>query len=642
MTKIRTNQIEQALQAHTRLDILNSLRPRRPTLTLPDIKRLTNKLASLNEPRQPLKTAVVHTYTAELLEPYWQFEALLSGFELDMYVSPYGSLLQEVQPGSALITHKPDVTYLFLQWQDLDPRLGWPLATLSASERRELAEAALEYLHKLLSNFHEAITGLIVVTLLPRFFGPPLGNYDAMSPESEAEFRASFKTSLAARLRSSLASVFFDDLDVLTEETGRLQMFDFRLWHASHFPFSVSGAQALVRRLMCYPVLLKKPKAKCIALDADNTLWGGIIGEDGLNGISLGPDYPGSVFVDFQRRLLDFQKRGFLLALCSKNNPQDVREVLSKHPHQVLREKHFAAIRINWLAKPDNLQSIAEELNLGLESFIFVDDSPHECLSIQRCFSQVNVVKVPEEISDIPFCLDDLPHLEILNLTEEDQQRTQLYVQERKRQHFAASSQSLEDYLTSLRMVMTVGLDDSKHIPRIAQLTQKTNQFNLTTRRYTEGDIQRFIRDSDWLVAHFSLADIFGDSGLVGVALIRGLTAKTAEIDSFLVSCRVIGRKAETAFLFQLFHILKQHDVTNVRATYIPTAKNMLVKDFWHQHGFQVIEPNTYEIKVSKWVQDESPPITISVQHSTDAAEALESADKEICSKPKNSIGGKS
>ena len=191
-------------------------------------------------------------------------------------------------------------------------------------------------------------------------------------------------------------------------------------------------------------------------------------------------------------------------------------------------------------------------------------------------------------------------------------------------------------------MVMTVGVNDSKHIPRIAQLTQKTNQFNLTTRRYTEGDIQRFTHDADWLVAHFALADIFGDSGLVGVALIRGLTTKTVEIDTLLISCRVIGRKAETAFLCQLLHILKQCDVTYVRSTYIPTAKNMLVKDFWPQHGFQATGPNTYEIDLSKWMQDEPLPITISVQHFTDIAEELEPPDKEICNKPENDVGGES
>ena len=167
-------------------------------------------------------------------------------------------------------------------------------------------------------------------------------------------------------------------------------------------------------------VVLKFPKAKVIVLDADNTLWGGIIGEDGIDGIALGSDYPGNAFLQFQRRLLDYQQRGFILALCSKNNAADVDQVLKQHPHQLLRDEHFAARRVNWLPKPDNLVSLAEELNLGLDSFIFVDDSDHECAAVRQRLPQVEVVRTPSRPIDIPGCLEHVSRLEVLSLTAED------------------------------------------------------------------------------------------------------------------------------------------------------------------------------------------------------------------------------
>ena len=616
--KSRANPIEEASRASGRRALLDALRPACPSLTLPDIKRLTQLLHSFQETGQPLKTAVVHTYTTELLRPYWAFETALQGFELGMYEAPYGSILQELQPDSALLALKPDVTYFFLRWEDLNPRLGQPLPALSRADQKTVTEDSIDYLLTVLGRFRQKVPGLLVLTLLPRFSGPVLGNYDAMVADSEASYRAGFKTLLTARIRESLPGVCFDDFDTLVEDIGRRQLFDPRLWLAARFPFSVFGAQAVVERLVCYAVLLKQPKVKCIVVDADNTLWGGIVGEDGPTGIALGPEYPGSAYCAFQKRLLEFQQRGLLLAMCSKNNPQDVMEILTKHPHQILRGQHFAALRINWQSKTDNLREIAEELNIGLESFVFVDDSPHERHSVRQQLPQITVVGIPEQLADLPFCLDHLPQLEIMSLTQEDRQRTELYAQEGQRRQLALVSRSLDEYLASLHMIMVIGLDDHRHVARIAQLTQRTNQFNLTTHRYTEGEVQRFISEPDWLVAHFSLSDIFGDSGLVGVALVRGLSIHTAEVDTFLMSCRVIGRQAETAFLHHLLKILSQRGISSVRASYIPTAKNEMVKDFWLKHGFATASQNAYEIDLREW----SPPISPLVDVRVDTAES--------------------
>ncbi len=590
-----TDRVAYALHAATRFEAMHALGLRRPVLGLADVARLVRHLEVLDEPRQPLRLALLRTYTTELLRSSWKLEALLHGFDLTLYEAPYGTTFQEAEVGSGLRGHDPHVTYLFLRWEDLSRWLSSPLP-VEVEERRALADDALMYLRWLLSNLRSAVKGLLIVTLLPDFFPPALGMHDGMASNSQARFRGEFKGRLADLLRMEIPSAYFHDLDELAYELGRAQWLDYRLWLASRAPFSVAGAQAVVRRLMAYPVALMQPKAKCLVLDADNTLWGGIIGEDGPLGIALGPDYPGLAYITFQRRLLDLQQRGLLLTLCSKNNPADVSEVLANHPHQILREKHFAAMRVNWESKVENLRSIAQELNLGLEAFVFIDESPHECMAVGQQLPQVTVVQLPERLIDLPFCLDDLPRLEMLELTDEDRRRTVLYVQERQRRQRMSEGQSAEDYLDSLAMKMTICFDDDRHIDRIAQLTQKTNQFNLTTRRYTGVEIRRMLDDPDWLVAHFSLADVFGYSGIVGLALVRGLMVSVVEFDTLLMSCRVIGRRAESAFLSSLLEILRARGVVRVQGTYRASAKNRLVEDFWPRHGFRPIGDGLFEL----------------------------------------------
>ncbi|MHC4351196.1 MAG: HAD-IIIC family phosphatase [Planctomycetota bacterium] len=355
---------------------------------------------------------------------------------------------------------------------------------------------------------------------------------------------------------------------------------------------------------MRFPILERTPRAKCIVLDCDNTLWGGIIGEDGMAGIALGPEYPGNCFVTFQRRLLDMLNRGCLLAICSKNNPHDVRQVIREHPSMVLREENFAAILANWDPKPNNLSLLAEELSLGLDSFLFVDDSPHECRMVRNVLPEIRVVQVPEQPLEVPFCLDHLQELEILSLTDEDRQRFRMYVQNRRRKELAVTCGDLSDYLNSLKMKMRISVNDVEHVSRLSQMTQKTNQFNLTTKRYSEKDIRSFIDDDNWTVAHFSLSDIFGDNGIVGLMLASNITSDTVLIDTFLMSCRVIGRRAEEAFLYRMLRCFRELNKLKVKASYIPTSKNNLVEDFWAKQDFVPLGESYYESDLANLPED--------------------------------------
>ena len=565
---------------------------------LPQAQQLTSHAEALEPGAPPLRLGIIHTYTSDLLDPWLALAGALHGMKVHAYHAPYGLALQEAQPNSGLVAHKPDMTLLLLQRDDLHPDLARPLAGFSPSEQEDLRREVRERLLGIVGQFRAQPVGQLVVTLLPPTLAPGLGVYDAQSERSESAWWARLKAEIAQSLRESVRASLFLDLDEVVQQLGRGSFFDQRYWYSARFPFTAAAAREVARRVIGLGAVMKFPRAKVIVVDADNTLWGGIIGEDGLNGIALGPEYPGNAFIDFQRRLLAFQQRGFVLALCSKNNPADVDQVFAEHPHQVLQDRHFAARRVNWLPKVENLVALAEELNLGLDSFVFVDDSPHECAAIRHSLPQVEVVQTPERPVDVPACLDHVARLEVLSLTAEDLAKTELYAEERQRRESReaaeSSGASLREYLASLKMRMRVGLDESAQVTRLSQLTQKTNQFNLTTRRYDEQQIQEFIRDPSWLVGQFSLADVFGDSGLVGLALFHIVSPQSAELDTFLMSCRVIGREAESAFMEALLRHLAARGVTEVLARYEPTKKNDLVKNFLPEQAFEKCADGRY------------------------------------------------
>lgn len=596
--KVSDDQFEKLLGETSVQDIKRALSLRGMVPTLSQVARLRQHIQTLSQEPKSIRLAIVHTYTSELLDPWLHFSAALNQLRLDVYHAPYGVTHQEASENSGLTAHAPDITLLLLTREDLHPAFLTPAICINTSERSDILRQGQQALNGLVRRFRENVTGQIIVTLLPDTTPPGLGLYDAMAEHSEAQWWAQMKTTLATDLRQDFSAVSYLDLDQLVLQTGRSNFFDARLWYSSVFPFAPEGALAVSNAVTSMAAAIHLPRAKVIVVDADNTLWGGVIGEDGISGIALGREYPGRAYVDFQKKLLSLQQRGFILALCSKNNPEDVNEVFLNHPQQLLKSEHFAAQRVNWLPKPDNLISLSQELNLGLDSFIFVDDSDYECSAVRHALREVEVVQVPTRPTEIPACLDTLARLEIVSLTPEDLEKTAMYAQERSRksqlEKLAETGGSIDDYLRSLDMEMTIGIDDTSLVARLAQLSQKTNQFNLTTRRYSEDDISGMIGSDSFSVYHFSLADNFGSSGIVGLAIVERHSNRDARLDTFLMSCRVIGRLAETAFLDSIVRDLKSKGVVEITADYIPTRKNVLVENFLPEHGFSPAADGRY------------------------------------------------
>ncbi|MBR4925155.1 MAG: HAD-IIIC family phosphatase [Prevotella sp.] len=327
-------------------------------------------------------------------------------------------------------------------------------------------------------------------------------------------------------------------------------------------------------------------RKKCLALDLDNTLWGGILGEDGIEGIQIGGDYPGKAFLYWQEALLQLSKSGVILAICSKNNEQDVLEAWEKNPYMVLRKDSFCAWRINWTDKATNLKELAEELNIGLDSFVFVDDNPTERELIRQILPMVAVPEFPEQPYMLPMFFKHLveDYFKVYSITDEDRKKTEHYKANAKRAQALKSFADIDTFLESLDIQITIEAANKFNIQRIAQMTQKTNQFNLTTKRYTDADILRFI-EHGWKIWCICVADKFGDNGITGCLMVNG-----TEIDTFLLSCRILGKGIEFAFAKRVMVILRNNGTSELRAKYLPTVKNSQVKDFYEKCGFTLTD----------------------------------------------------
>lgn len=329
-------------------------------------------------------------------------------------------------------------------------------------------------------------------------------------------------------------------------------------------------------------------RKKCLVLDLDNTLWGGILGEDGIDGIKIGGDYPGNVYKCFQEAVLELADSGVILTVCSKNNEADVKELWEKNPFVKIKEQHLSSWRINWNNKADNIREIASELNIGLDSMVFIDDNPTERELIKQEIPMVAVPDFPSKPYQMISFIRKVgqEYFRTPTLTSEDLSKTEQYKANAKRISFSKNYSNLEEFIKSLEIQIDIFKADSFSIPRIAQMTGKTNQFNLTTKRYQESDIKSFIDNGDWVIGA-SVKDKFGDNGITAVSIVK-INGNQAYIDTFLMSCRILGKNIEKAFLYSILNELHKSGIKTVFAEFIPTSKNVQVSDFYAVCGFQI------------------------------------------------------
>lgn len=539
--------------------------------------------------RPVLKIAMLRNFTVDPIIPILKGEIVQLGFHPQFYLGEFDVIAKDVfDPHSPLYQFKPDIICLAQWLEPLAPQLVNRYASLSNQD----VDAEIERLSNLLTQYIQAIRHVSTVPIIINNFMLPAfatgGVRDAQSHHSQAAAILRLNGCLVDLVKTMKDVVIVDVMAVMARvgsETG----VDERYWHVGRAPI---GRNALIPVGKEYGRLIRAltlKSRKCLVLDCDQVLWGGILGEDGLNHIKLGASYPGSCYQSFQEEVLNLHEQGIILALCSKNNEADVLEALDQHPDMLLRRNHFATWQINWDDKASNLVKIAAHLNIGLDSLVFVDDSEFECNWVKEQLPQVDVLCLSMEPSLFRRKLQDKGYFDTLILSEEDKQRNQMYQAESTRKGLLEKAGSLDDYLKSLQMVADIGHADPVTIPRIAQLTQKTNQFNLTTRRYTPADIEQLTLNSQTDVIYLTLTDHISEMGLVGVAIVK-YTGKRADIDSLLLSCRVLGRCVEDVFLAHIISKAISRGCQEIHGEYLTTVKNQQVAQFYPQHGFELVK----------------------------------------------------
>jgi len=532
-----------------------------------------------------VRVAILRSFTVEPLVPLLRAAAAASRIDLQVYVGGFNTYAQEILDGSSgLYQFRPEIVMLAVQTRDLVPELWNDYSRLNATEVGDVVHRATELLRDLIGTFRaRSQASLVAHTLeLPMF--PSQGVFDLQSGYGQLATIRELNECICACAREH-NGVYALDYDALIARNGRRHWRDEQKWLAVRLPISANCLIHQVNEWMRFIQPLSGRICKALVMDLDNTLWGGVVGEEGIEGIALGSEYPGSAYLDFQRSILDLYHRGVILAVCSKNNEREAMDVLRHHPRMLLRPEHFGAIRINWKEKAHNLSEIAAELNVGADALAFVDDNLVECEKVRLALPEVYVIQLPSDPARYSLTLRGNPVFERLTLSTEDHNRNCYYATQRRRQELKNNTGSLEEFYRSLRQRVVFADVSSKTLSRVAQLTQKTNQFNLTTRRYREQDIVAMLARPEFRIITISVSDRFGDNGIVGVAITID-EGPACEIDTLLLSCRVIGRTIETALLAHLIQQARSRGLGLLKGWFLPTARNAPASDFYPSHGF--------------------------------------------------------
>lgn len=520
--------------------------------------------------------------TTELLAQALRPAFAARGLQAVVDVAPYGSAVAELmQPASPEADASPDALLIQLDAEALvggDWRGG-------AAQVREAFERRLEDLCGALANRARQSQAPILVNTLPSAVAPALGHVDLIHAAGAAAMIRHANQRLA-ETAADLSNLHLVDADVALAVLSPDQRSEAKLWFYGRMAFTEAASRLIADAFAAAWQARRRGPVKVVALDFDNTLWGGVYGDDGIERLQCGDDFPGNAFKAFQQEALRLKAQGCVLVGLSKNNA-DAIDVFARHPGMVLRAEDLAASAINWDPKPDNIRRIASDLNLGLDSFLFLDDSPHERAAMRRMCPEVEVPELPDDPARRPQWLRTLARTWPLRVTAEDARRSDMYAAESKAKALRATAASYEDYLAGLEQRLEVAPLGPATLPRIAQLHERTNQFNLTTRRFTEGELASFMAQS----AHYEVllgeaSDRFGSHGIV-IAAVASIEGERARIDSFLMSCRVMSRTIETAFLCALVDRLAARGVRQIRADFLPTAKNGMVRDFYTANGFR-------------------------------------------------------
>jgi FkbH-like protein len=527
-----------------------------------------------------VRLGLIGSHTLDYIADALVATGLRHGLLLSLETVPYGQVAQAVLDENAGLKGGSVDFVLFA----LDAKFfGLDLPALGEGEGPASVDAAIAQAELLAKG----VRGRIGAAAIFQTLVPPaetlFGSYDTQVDGSARAMVDAFNRRLPSVLGEGDLIV---DIAHAAATVGLSRWTDIRLWHGAKMPFS-PDATTLYADYVCRVIGAARGKArKCLVLDLDNTLWGGVIGDDGLEGIVLGNgNGMGEAYVAIQRLALSLRERGIILAVCSKNEESNALLPFKEHAEMLLREPHIACFIANWNDKAGNIRDIAATLNIGTDSLVFLDDNPAEREIVRRELPEVVVPEVGEDPADYPAMIARAGYFEAVSFSAEDRQRAEMYRANAERRVAQGSVTNLAEYLASLEMVMTALPFDAVGRARISQLVNKSNQFNVTTRRYGENDVEAFERDPAKFTLQVRLEDKFGDNGMISVVIFdKG--AQSWSCDTWLMSCRVLGRGVEQSVLNEVAAAAKGEGASTLTATYIPTKKNGLVRDLFAKLGF--------------------------------------------------------
>lgn len=571
----------------------------------PKLSRYLSKSSSVNPSHfdKKIRIGFLGSFTINGLPETIQVKCADKKIGCTVYSAGYNQYPQEIlNPESQLYKFVPNITFLILDTKNILDNLYYSPYSLTVSQRKDFIEKKSNELINLIRIFIDRTKSKIVITnfCIPTY--SPYGIYETKMEYGLKEMIMDLNTQIEKMIQNE-PSAFVYDFNSFVTRYGKENVFNYKQYFFGNMQVALDFIPYLAEDFMAYVKASVGINLKCIVLDLDNTLWGGVVGEEGFDGIHLGPTPPGNAFVEFQKYLLALNRRGIILAINSKNNPDDAFEVIRNHPYMILREENFATMKINWNDKVSNMKEIAEDLNIGLDSMVFFDDDPVNREYMRTNLSEVLTVNLPTDPAYYADTLLKMNDFDVLAITEEDTKRGAMYLQDKNRKDLEKTASNLDEFLKQLDIKLKIKKSNEFTIPRISQLTLKTNQFNLTTRRYQEEDIRRFSQNKSMLIGCVQVEDKFGDNGITGAFIVNKDSPTEWTIDTFLLSCRVMGRGVEQGILGYILEHAKAEGVKKVRGQYIQTKKNKPCEGFLVESGF--VQKGDY------WVFEMDEPIKI-------------------------------
>jgi FkbH-like protein len=556
-----------------------------------EIKQLSyyinqSKIIQPKNHKNKIRVAFVGSFTLNGFEETIQVQCNDEKINCITYNSPYNQFNQEIlNENSNLYKFKPDIIFLLIDNRTILEDLFYFSDINSKDEKKKYTNEKFNEINNLIEILTKKTQSKVVIMnfVIPTYTS--LGIYESKIEYGIKDIILDLNKNLKI-LSKNLDSCYIYDFNSFVTKFGEKNVLDYKKMNYGDIKINFDIMPYLIYDFLGYVKPILGLNKKCIVLDLDNTLWGNIIGEDGFEGIKLGPYPEGRSFIEFQKVIKSLSENGIILAINSKNNHKDAMNVINEHPYMILREKDFSCIKINWNDKISNMREISNELNIGLDSIVFFDDDPVNRELLRMSISEINTIELPKDPSTYAQILRNLNDFNTLKITKDDVERKTMYKQEEKRHKLESSTENLNEYLKKLDIKIKIKLDDKFSISRISQLILKTNQFNLTTKRYQEEQIKEFVEDKTMIVGCSEVEDKFGDNGITNVFIIK---TKSNEwiIDTFLLSCRIMGRGIEEGILGKILEFAKDKGIEKITASFIPTEKNQPAENFLKNYGFK-------------------------------------------------------